>query len=67
LFVLALAIAARRRRELYALAAAFLAGEFGSALYVVWGSWPPAPRFVEAAAALLVAGMAWFFLRLRRG
>lgn len=64
LFVLALAMAARRPRELYGLAAAFLAGEFASALYVAWGSWSPAPRFVEAAAALTVAYLAVEILML---
>lgn len=58
LFLLALVMAARSRRELYALAAAFLAGEFASALYIDYGSWAPAPRFVEAAAALTVAYLA---------
>ncbi len=58
LFLLALVMAARSRRELYALAAAFIAGETISALYVAYGSWSPAPRFVEAAAALTVAYLA---------
>src|SRR5262249_49477128 len=58
LFLLALAMAARHRRELYALAAAFLTGECVSALYIAYGSWSPAPRFVEAAAALTVAYLA---------
>lgn len=58
LFLLALAMAARRRRELYALASSFLAGECASALYIAYGNWSPAPRFVEAAAALTVAYLA---------
>ena len=58
LFLLALVMAARSRRELYALAGAFLAGEFASALYIDYGSWAPAPRFVEAAAALTIAYLA---------
>src|SRR5713226_2269700 len=58
LFLLALAMAARNRTELYALAASFLIGECGSALYIAYGSWSPAPRFVEAAAALTVAYLA---------
>ncbi|HYM11280.1 MAG TPA: HupE/UreJ family protein [Bryobacterales bacterium] len=58
LFLLALVMAARRRRELCALAAAFLAGEAASALLLAYGSWSPAPRFVEAAAALTIAYLA---------
>ncbi len=58
LFLLALAMASRRRRELYTLAGAFLAAECASALYITYGSWSPAPRFVEAAAALTVAYLA---------
>lgn len=58
LFLLALAMAARGRRELIALAGAFLAAECASALYIAYGSWSPAPRFVEAAAALTVAYLA---------
>ncbi|MBI3666278.1 MAG: HupE/UreJ family protein [Acidobacteria bacterium] len=58
LFLVALAMAARRRRELYALAGSFLAAECASALWVGYGSWSPAPRFVEAAAALTVAYLA---------
>lgn len=58
LFLLALGMAARRRRELFALAAAFLAGEFASALYLNYSAWTPAARFVEAAAALTVAYLA---------
>lgn len=58
LFLLALAMAARSRRELGALAGAFVAGECASALYIAYGSWSPAPRFVEAAAALTVAYLA---------
>ena len=58
LFLVALALAARRRRELYALAASFLAAECASAVYIAYGNWSPAPRFVEAAAALTVAYLA---------
>ncbi len=58
LFLLALVLFARRRRELYALAAALVAGECAAAVYIASGSWSPAPRFVEAAAALTVAYLA---------
>jgi hypothetical protein len=58
LFLFALVMAARSRRELYALGGAFLACEFAAALYIDNGSWTPAPRFVEAAAALTVAYLA---------
>lgn len=58
LFLLALVMAARRRQELYALAGAFVAGECGSALVLFYGTWSPAPRFVEAAAALTIAYLA---------
>jgi hypothetical protein len=58
LFLLALAMAARGRRELVAMTTSFLAAECASALYLGYGNWSPAPRFVEAAAALTVAYMA---------
>ncbi len=60
LFLAALALAARSRRELLALAAAFLAGQAASAV----AGWQPAPRFVEAAAALAVAYLAVEILAL---
>jgi hypothetical protein len=55
LFLAALALAARSRREWLALAAMFLAGQIVSVLLVPRTSWQPAPRFVEAAAALAIA------------
>jgi hypothetical protein len=58
LFLLSLALAARSRREWYAMFGAFLACECASAVYLLYGSWTPAARFVEAAAALTVAYMA---------
>ncbi len=58
LFLVSLAMAARSRRELAAMLGAFLGCECASAVYLVYGSWSPAPRFVEAAAALTVAYMA---------
>jgi hypothetical protein len=58
LFLLALAMAARSRKELYRLGAAFLVAECLAAVYINYGEWSPAPRFVEAAAALTVAYLA---------
>jgi hypothetical protein len=57
-FLAALGVAARSRRELLALAAMFLAGQTVSALAVGLTAWQPAPRFVETAAALTVAYLA---------
>jgi hypothetical protein len=48
-------LAARSRRELLLLAGMFTAGQIGSALLVPLMRWQPAPRFVEAAAALTIA------------
>ena len=64
LFLASLALAARSRRELFALAAAFLAGQAASALAAPLVGWQPAPRFVEAAAALTVAYLAVEILAL---
>jgi len=58
LFLAALALAARSRRELLALAAMFLAGQVAAVAAVPHSGWQPAPRFVEAAAALTVAYLA---------
>lgn len=58
LFLAALVLAARSRRELLALTAMFLAGQIASALAMPHTGWNPAPRFVEAAAALTVAYLA---------
>jgi len=55
LFLAALVLAARTRRELLALAAMFVAGEAASVLVAPHAAWQPNPRFVEAAAALTVA------------
>ncbi len=57
-FLAALALAARSRRELLALAGTFLAGQIASVLVVPHTAWQPAPRFVEAAAALTIAYLA---------
>ena len=58
LFLAALALAARSLRELTALTAMFLAGQVACVLIMANASWQPAPRFVEAAAALTVAYLA---------
>ncbi len=58
LFLAALVLAARRRRELILLAAMFIAGQVGSALLVPLTGWQPPARFVEAAAALTIAYLA---------
>ena len=58
LFLAALVLAARSRRELLALAAMFAFGQIVAALVVPFTNWTPAARFVEAAAALTVAYLA---------
>jgi hypothetical protein len=58
LFLAALVVAARSRRELLALAGMFLLGQVAAVLVVPLTAWQPAPRFVEAAAALAVANLA---------
>ena len=58
LFLAALALAARGRRELAALAAMFIAGQALAVAVAPHTAWQPAPRFVEAAAALTLAYLA---------
>lgn len=58
LFLAALVLAARSRRELIVLAATFFAGQTASALAVPYTGWQPPTRFIEAAAALTVAYLA---------
>jgi hypothetical protein len=58
LFLAALVLAARGRRELLALAGMFVAGETLAVLVGPHTVWQPAARFVEAAAALTVAYLA---------
>jgi HupE / UreJ protein len=58
LFLAALVLAARSRRELLAIAAMFLVGQAASVLTMAHAAWQPAPRFVEAATALAVAYLA---------
>ncbi len=57
-FLAALALAARSGKELLTLTGMFLAGQIASVLLMPHTSWQPAPRFVEAAAALSVAYLA---------
>jgi hypothetical protein len=58
LFLAALVVAARSRRELLALVGMFLAGEAVAVFGTPHTNWQPAARFVEAAAALTVAYLA---------
>ena len=58
LFLAALVLAGRSARELVVLTAMFLAGQAASVFLVPLTGWQPAPRFVEAAAALTVAYLA---------
>jgi len=58
LFLAALVLAARSRAELLALTATFLLGQAASVFILPHTNWQPAPRFVEAAAALTVAYLA---------
>jgi hypothetical protein len=58
LFLVALAMAARGRKEMLAMAAMFLAGQVLCVSIVPHTNWVPTPRFVEAAAALTVAYLA---------
>lgn len=58
LLLAALVLAARRARELAAVAGMFAAGECAAAGTAVRMLWQPAPRFVEAAMALALAYLA---------
>jgi hypothetical protein len=58
LFLLALALAARSRKELLWIAAAFLAVQAVSAVIVEQQRWNAPPRFVETAGALTIAYLA---------
>jgi hypothetical protein len=64
LFLATLALAARSRRELAAVAGAFLLGQVAAAVIAPRTNWDPAPRFVEAATALTIAYMAVEILAL---
>ena len=52
LFLVALALAGRSRKELFYLAFAFIGAETVSAVIVAAKSWQPAPRFIEAASRI---------------
>jgi hypothetical protein len=58
LFLAALVLAARNRRELLTVTGMFLVGQVACVLAMPHTAWQPAPRFVEAAAALTVAYLA---------
>ncbi|MEZ5353456.1 MAG: HupE/UreJ family protein [Bryobacteraceae bacterium] len=58
LFLAALVLAARSRREFVRLAVMLLAGEALSCLALPLIGWDPAPQFVEAACALTIAYLA---------
>lgn len=58
LFLAALVLASRARKELLVLALMFVAGETAAALTVPHTLWQPPPRFVEAAMALSLAYLA---------
>ncbi len=58
LFLLALVVAARTRKELFYLVGMFVAGQAVACVMVPIIAWNPAPRFVEAAAALTIAYLA---------
>jgi hypothetical protein len=58
LLLVALVLAGRSRRELAALAVCWIISQAIVAVAVPWTGWYPAPRFVEAAAALSVAYLA---------
>ena len=58
LFIAALVLAARGRRELLQLAGMLFLGELVAAFVIPRTAWQPAPAFVEAAAALTVAYLA---------
>ena len=59
LFVAGLVLAARSRRELAALAISFLTAESAACIFAPRFPWPLSPRFVEAAAALTIAYLAF--------
>lgn len=64
LLLAALVLAARRGRELAAIAGMFVAGECAAAGAAARMLWQPAPRFVEAAMALALAYLAVDILML---
>ena len=59
LFLISLVLAARGRRELVLLASAFVAGQAAACLLMPRVPWALSPRFIEAAAALSIAYLAF--------
>ena len=59
LFLVGLVLAARSRRELIWLAGSFLAAEVLACAFAPRIPWPLSPRFIEAAAALTIAYLAF--------
>jgi hypothetical protein len=64
LFLASLALAARSRRELLALTASFLVAEILACAIAPRISFPLSPRFIEAAAALTIAYLAFEIILL---
>jgi hypothetical protein len=64
LFLVALVLAARARRELLVLAGSFLAGQIAAVAALPHFQWQPAPRFAEATAALALVYLAVEILAL---
>jgi hypothetical protein len=64
LFLVALVLAARSRRELFTLTAMFLLGEILSCLLTLELGWQVSPRFVEASMARTMAYLATEILLL---
>ena len=64
LFLLALGLASRSRKELLWIGAAFVTAQAISAVIVAEQGWNPPPRFVESAGALTIAYLAVEILAL---
>jgi HupE / UreJ protein len=64
LFLASLVLAARSRRELMKLTAAFLVAESLACVIAPWVAFPLSPRFIEAAAALTIAYLAFEIILL---
>jgi hypothetical protein len=64
LFLASLVLAARSRRELMKLTAAFLVAESLACVIAPWIAFPLSPRFIEAAAALTIAYLAFEIILL---
>jgi hypothetical protein len=66
LFLAGLALAARSRREMLAIAGSFIVGQTLAAVVLPYTGWRPPARFVEAASALTIAYLAVEILLLPR-